>query len=266
MIVALSKAARVFGSDYYKDIATKTADFILSTMKKDEQLYHRFRNGDVAFSAFLEDYTFMIWGLVELYQSGFETKYLKYALILNQELIEHFWDADSGGFFHTRDDGEKLIFRNKEIYDGAIPSGNSVAALNLLQLGRITSNFELEEKAQQIMKAFSKQASEIPMGHTQLMSALDFAIGPSTEIVVVGKENIEETKNVISQINDYFIPNKVLIFQPAEKAVDTDVFPDYVNDMRMIDGKTTVHICQNYNCNLPLNNIREIQAQLEKLN
>ncbi|WP_406659687.1 thioredoxin domain-containing protein [Methanolobus sp. ZRKC3] len=266
MIVALSKASRAFNAENYKDAAAQTADFILSTMKKaDGSLYHRYCKGEVAFEAFLEDHAFLIWGLIELYQAGFETKYLKAAMELNQQLIEHFWDNEGGAFFHTRDDAEELIFRNKEIYDGAIPSGNSVAALNLLQLGRITADTELEKMAHILMSTFSKQVTGMPLGYTQLMLALDFVVGPSAEIVVVGKRDSPETKDTISCINNYFIPNKVLIFKSAEKEGDSELLFDYTRDMEMKGGKTTVHICQDYNCNLPLNDRKEIRELLDDL-
>jgi len=265
MIAALSKASRAFNNDYYREVASETADFIVSTMIKDDGiLYHRFREEEVSFKAFLEDYVFLIWGLIELYQTDFDNKYLKTALELNHELVKHFWDIENNGFFHTRDDSEKLIFRNKEVYDGATPSGNSVAALNLLQLGRITSDPKLEEMARKTMNSFSREISGMGIGYTQLMSALDFATGPSTEIVIVGKRDQQDKEDIISCINEHYIPNKVVIFKSVEEE-NTDLFSDGFSDMEMKDGKTTVHICQNYNCDLPLNDKEKIHVQLEKL-
>jgi hypothetical protein len=227
------------------------------------KLFHRFREGEVAVEAFLDDYAFLIWGLTELYQATFDTEYLKNALYLNDQLLVRFRDNMHGGFFHTAEDSEKLILRSKEIYDGAIPSGNSVCALNLLQLGRMTGNIDLENKAYEIMQLFSGQVSKMPIGYTQLLCAFDFALGPSREIVLVGDPESIETKEIISDINKEFIPNKVVILKPAGKDEEISAIARYVSDMGMKDGRTTVHICQNYNCNLPSSDREEILRQLK---
>lgn len=265
MITALSKAARVFGEPAYTQEAATTADFILSKMLGPEgKLFHRFREGEVAVEAFLDDYAFLIWGLTELYQATFNTEYLKNALYLNDQLLARFRDNVHGGFFHTAEDSEKLILRSKEIYDGAIPSGNSVCALNLLQLGRMTGNIDLENKAYEIMQIFSGQVSKMPLGYTQLLCALDFAIGPSREIVVVGDPESIETKEIISYINKEFMPNKVVLLKPPGMEEEISTLAEYVSGMSMKDDRTTVHICQNYNCNLPSNDREEILRRLKE--
>ncbi len=264
MIVALSKAARAFDEPAYAREAAMTADFILSKMVSPEgRLFHRYRDDEVAVEGFLDDYAFFVWGLIELYQATFNTEYLKNALLFNDQLILHFRDSIHGGFFHTADDSEKLIMRSKEIYDGAIPSGNSVCALNLLYLGRITGNTDLENKAYEIMQLFSGQVSKMPIGYTQLMCALDFAVGPSREIVVAGDPEREETQEIISDINREFVPNKVILLKPEGRGTEISAIAEYVSDMSMKDGRTTVHICQNYNCNLPSTDRKEILRQLK---
>jgi len=264
MIVALSKAARAFGEPAYAREAAATADFVISKMTgPDGRLFHRFRDGDVAVEGFLEDYAFFIWGLIELYQATFNVEYLKQALHLNDRLLALFRDSIHGGFFHTAEDSEKLILRSKEIYDGAIPSGNSVCALNLLQLGRITGNTDLEKKAYEILQLFSGQVSRIPLGYTHLMCALDFAVGPSMEIVVAGDPESKETQDIISDINREYLPNKVVVLKPGEEAPEITGIAEYVAEMSMKDGRTTVHICRNYNCELPTNDREEILRQLK---
>ncbi|MDP2217289.1 MAG: thioredoxin domain-containing protein [Methanolobus sp.] len=264
MIVALSKAARAFDEPAYAREAALTADFILSKMVSPRgRLFHRYRDGEVAVEGFLDDYAFFIWGLIELYQATFNTEYLRNALLFNDQLILHFRDSMHGGFFHTADDSEKLIMRSKEIYDGAIPSGNSVCALNLLHLGRITGNTDFENKAYEIMQLFSGQVSKMPIGYTQLMCALDFAAGPSREIVVAGDPESEETQGIISDINREFVPNKVILLKHEGRETEISAIAEYVSDMSMKDGRTTVHICQNYNCNLPSTDRKEILRQLK---
>ena len=133
MIAAFAKAAAALNDPAYNTRAKKAADFILKNLQKpDGRLMHRYRDGEAAMQANLDDYAFFTWGLIELYESTFEIRYLKAAVGLNQYQIAHFWDSANGGFFFTPDDGEKLLTRSKEFYDGAIPSGNSVRFVRLI--------------------------------------------------------------------------------------------------------------------------------------
>ena len=140
MIAALAKGAQVFDEPKYAEVAKRAADFILTDMRRaDGRILHRYREGHAAIQANADDYAFLIWGLLELYETIFDVHYLRTALDLNSEMIKYFWDEQDGGFYFTADDAEELIVRQKEIYDGAIPSGNSVAVLNLFRLARITA-------------------------------------------------------------------------------------------------------------------------------
>jgi len=143
VIAALATAARTFDNAEYEEAAVEAADFLLDTMRDDEgRLLHRYRDGDAAIRAHLDDYAFLTWGLIELYETTFHARWLDEALALLDESLDHFWDGDEGGFFLTADDGEELIVRPKEISDGAKPSGNSVQLANLLRLARLTCRTE----------------------------------------------------------------------------------------------------------------------------
>ncbi len=155
MIVALSKAAQVLGHPQYLDAAKRTAAFVLTSLRApDGGLLHRYRDGESGLPAHVDDYAFFVWGLIELYEASFDVSYLQAALKLNAYMLEHFWDPKSGGFYFTSDEGTELPVRKKEIYDSATPSGNSVAALNLLRLARMTAGPELERKAERVGEAF----------------------------------------------------------------------------------------------------------------
>ncbi|MBN2110693.1 MAG: thioredoxin domain-containing protein [Methanosarcinaceae archaeon] len=263
MIAALCRASSAFGDQGYVKIACRTADLILSKMEDEGRLFHRYREGEAAVEGFLEDYAFFIWGLIELYQTSFKIGYLEQALKLNRYLVEHFLDRENGGFFHTADHSESLLFRNKEIYDGAIPSGNSVCALNLLKLGRITADPGLEDMARRIFDAFSSQVMTMPIGYTQLLCALDLAIGPSTEIVIVGRSGSRQIKEIMSVIDKDLHPGKVVVFKPAGESSGIEEIAAYVGGMQMKEGKATAYICENYNCNLPSNDMKEIYNLLK---
>jgi uncharacterized protein YyaL (SSP411 family) len=182
MIAALAKGAQAFAEPRYASAAAKAAAFILKSMRtEDGGLLHSFCDGEARVNAFLDDYAFFIWGLIELYEATFMAGYLKAAIELNNILIKNFWDETEGGFYFTAVDAEALPARNKEVYDGAVPSGNSVAAYNLLRLGRITADTSLEEKAAKIVRVFSKSVVQAPSAYTQLMCAIDFAVGPQQD-------------------------------------------------------------------------------------
>jgi uncharacterized protein YyaL (SSP411 family) len=265
MIAALARGAQVFDESTYLSAARRTVDFILNRMRtSDGRLLHRYRDGHAAIPAHINDYSFLIWGLIELYEATFDVGHLETALELNEDFIEHFWDHDGGGFFFTADDGEKLLVRQKEIYDGAIPSGNSVAMLNLLRLGRITARADLEQKAATIGRVFSQSIKESPAAHTQLMAAVDFGIGPSYEVVIVGNSRAKDTKEMVRAVRRHFIPNKVVLLRTTEKkSPGIERVAEFTKHQPSIDNKATAYVCLNYACKAPTT---EIGTMLEMLN
>jgi uncharacterized protein YyaL (SSP411 family) len=252
MIAALAKGASAFDKPEYADAACRAADFILSRMRgQDGRLFHRYRDDEPAVMAFLDDHAFLTWGLIELYEATFMVSYLRAALEINEIMIEHFWDRENQGFYFTAYDAEELIFRKKEIYDGAVPSGNSVAMLNLLRLGRMTANAEFEEKAVQIGRAFSRTIWQAPMVYTQMMAALDFALGPTSEVVIAGDPGAEDTKAMLAALRGKFIPGKVVMLRTGE---DSEIIglAEYTRNLTSIEGRATAYVCWNYCCNLPV--------------
>ena len=264
MIAAFARASQVFDEPEYAKAARVSSDFILLKMRNDNgRLYHRYREGETAISGFLDDYAFFIWGLIELYEATFEVRYLKAALETNNDLLKHFWDNENGGFFITPDDGEEIIFRKKDIYDGAIPSGNSVAMLNLLRLARITGDPQLENKAQNIGRSFSGIIAQSPAAYTMFMTGLDFAFGPSSEIVISGDLQAESTKKMLKALRNEFIPNKVVIFRPDGKSEITDI-SGFTGNLTGNKGKAVAYVCRNFSCRLPTDNPMEMVRELLK--
>ena len=260
MIAALAKGAQVCNEPEYADAAKRAADFILTDMRRpDGRILHRYRDGHAAILANVDDYAFLIWGLLELYETAFDVHYLQTALNLNSEMIRYFWDEQNGGFYFTADDAEELIVRQKDIYDGAIPSGNSVAVLNLFRLARITANSDLEDKANKIMLAFSKDVKSEPFGYTQMMVGLDFGIGPSYEIVIVGNPEAKDTKEMLNSLRKHFVPNKVVLLRPSDQE-EPDIirlakFTEYQSSF---DGKATAYVCLDYACKMPTTDTEEM--------
>ncbi len=263
MVAALAKAARVMDEPSYATAAGRSLDFILRNLRDPEgRLLHRYRDGEAALPAHLDDYTFLIWGLLELYETTFEARYLQSALDLNKRVIEYFWDEEDGGFYLTADDSETLLVRPKEVYDGAVPSGNSVAMLNLLRLSSITGDADLEEKAAQIGRTFSQRVKSAPAAYTQLMVALDFAIGPSYELIISGDSKADDTKVMLKALRQQFVPNKVVVLHPTEQdSPDIDMLLEFLKDYPSIDGKATAYVCLDYACKLPTTDV-EIMVRL----
>ena len=218
MIAALARAARVLGVEEYATAAGRAVEFILANLRNGEgRLLHRYRDGDADFTGNLDDHAFLVWGLLELYLTTFRVDYLKSALELNQSMIKHFLDEEEGGFFFTPDDGEQLIARKKEYYDGAVPSGNSVAVSNLLTLARIVGSAELEELAAAGIRSAKGVLIPHPAGFTHMLSGVDLAYAPSQEVVIVGPRKRDDTQKMVRALRDTYLPNTLVILKPVEE-------------------------------------------------
>jgi len=265
MIAAMAMGAHSFDNAVYLEASSRAANFVLNNMMDENgRLLRRYRDGEAAIPAFLDDYAFFVWGLIELYGATFDVNYLEKALELNADMIEYFHDDQNGGFFIAAVDRKDLPDRKKEIYDGATPSGNSVAMLNMLRLGRITADMELEKKALDIVKAFSVKVKNNPVIYTQLLAALDFAIGPSYEVVIAGNPDADDTRSMVNAFRVNFIPNKVLILRPTgDKSHLLDKVAEYIKPLKEKDGKATAYVCSDFNCKMP---VTEVKSMLKLLN
>ena len=264
MIAALAKGAQAFDEPTYAEAAARSADFLLSTLRDgDGRLLHRYRDGEAGIQATADDYAFLIWGLLDLYEATFELPYLEQAIALNGEFITHFWDDESGGFFFTADDAEALLTRQKEFYDGAIPSANSVAMLNLLRLERITADSDLAERAAAIGLAFGGGVQANPAGFTQMLVGVDFGTGPSHEVVIVGEPGETDTMTLVTALHRPFVPNKVVLLRPPGDAPPITQLAQYTQYHYALDGKATAYVCQNFECELPTTDVETMLALLE---
>ncbi|GAK53692.1 hypothetical protein U14_04963 [Candidatus Moduliflexus flocculans] len=264
MIAALAKGGQVLNEPIYTAAAERAAEFIFSTVSlPDGRLLHRYRDGEAAIAGHLDDYAFIIWGVIELYEATFEPKHLERALTLNQQVQAHFRDAAGGGYFLSANDAEPLPLRQKEGYDGAIPSGNSVMMLNLLRLARLTGHSEFETDAERLFRAFSGMAAQNPTAFAFLLTAADFALSPSHEIVIVGDIDAMETKQMLAALRAEFLPNAVILFRPANQdAPEILRLAPFIEPYQCITSKTTAYVCRNFACNLPVTELAELLKQL----
>ena len=261
MIAALARAAGALQDPDLATAASRAADFLLEVMRTPEgRLMHRYRQG-ADIQANLDDYAFLIWGLIELYEATFDVKYLKAAVHLNEIMDKHFWDGEAGGFFFTADDGEELLVRKKEYYDGALPSGNSIALLNLLRLLHLTGDTSLEEKAALLARSALPAVSAQPLGYTMLLCALDYALGPTYEVALAGSLEDVGLKEMLAAIRIRFLPNKAVVLASGSEIV---MLAPFTRDLVPVKGKAAAYVCSDHVCQLPATNAAELMALLEK--
>ena len=256
MIAALARAARVFDDPSYLQAASGAWDFLNATMvRANGRLLHRWRDGEAGIEGMLDDYAFCIWGLLELYATTFDAAHLDMALSLTATCGKHFSDSDEGAFFLTADDGEPLIVRPKEAYDGAAPSGNSIMTMNLLRLARLTGNANLEHKAFRTIQCFLDALDATPTGFTAMLSALDYAVGPSCEVIVTGAMDKADTQKMLNVLGGAYLPNVVTLMRPealSRESPAIDSLVPQVSAYATVDGKATAYICRNFECSLPV--------------
>ena len=252
MISAFAKAGRVLNDKRFISAAENAVGFINDKLKRnDGLLIHRYRDGEAKLTATIDDYAFNIWGLLELYESTFETKYLSQAIDLHEKAMKHYWDWVNGGFFFTPDFGENLLVRTKEIYDSAIPSGSSVMMNNLIKLGRLTSNQEYEKTADLLSKSFSENVKKNPQAFTFFLCGYDFAKGPSFEIILSGK-SIDDVQPFIVKLRENFIPNKVVLVVTEKNLNELKILAPFISNYNFDFGKPQAYVCKNFACELPV--------------
>ncbi len=252
MISALAKAGSVLNEPKYVEAAKKTADFILNQMLKDSVLYHRYAKGETAIEGFLDDYAFFVFGLIELYEATFEDKYLQAASALTKVMVTKLWDDKNGGFYQTKN-SEAAMPKIKQLYDGAVPSGNSVALHNLLWLSRLTDEPTYDTMAAQMTRIFAQEIEGAPEAYTFFLSATDFLVGSSYSVTLVGDLKEKDTQEMLNALRKHYLPTTVIAFKYPSKAG---------LGYEQIEGKATAYVCQNQTCLPPTNSLMVMLEQL----
>ena len=261
MISAIARAASILDSKEYQRVAQNAMSFIESNLiDKNGRLLKRIRlgSGEGGLNATIEDYSFLIWGIIELYQLTFDPKYLHLASQFSDHIIEYFLDENDGSLYFTSDYAEELLVRSKDSYDGAIPSGNSVSAYNFIRLSKLLSRTDYEDVALGILNRFSKRLNRSGMGHTMMMKAVDFLMGPSYEIIISGKERNANSDKLIKQINRIKKFNKVIIWVDEENKSSLKSIMPFIDYFPVDSKDPMVYVCQNYSCQLPTTDINKI--------
>ena len=255
MIAALAKSARAVEDEELLADAERAARFVLEELRTgDGRLLRYSREGAADVPGFADDYAFLAWGLLELYEAGFDLSYLEEALELSRRMLELFWDEERGGLALVGTDAEQPVVRPREVQDGALPSSNSVALLVLERLALLTGGDDLQENADRLMDSLSGEVARYPSGYTQFLCGVDFAIGPQQEIVVAGDPAAEETRRLNGGAQTQFLPRSVLLVRPVE-GDDADRLVElapYAEEMTPVDGHPAAYVCRDYSCREPV--------------
>ena len=263
MITALARAAQVLDNKKYLLAANRNADFIMENILVDDQLRRRFRHGDARYAGNLEDYAFLIQGMLDLYGADHKPERLRQAIRLTEIQTKYFSD-ERGGFFDGIQSDE-LPVRMKGAYDGAEPAGNSVAALNLLRLARITGEDEWLEKGRLTIKSFGSVLAEYPATMVLMLSALDLYLDKPRQIIVAGEPGAADTRKMFKIIADNYLPNTIVLL--ADGGVNQKFLAKYqpiIKGMVKLDNKATAYLCEDFVCQLPTNEPRKLTELLNK--
>jgi uncharacterized protein YyaL (SSP411 family) len=247
MIAALSQGAAVLDDASYATAARRAANVLIAKAK--------LQHSDKQQAVFLDDYTFLTWGLLNLYEATFEVRYLQKAIALERESLARFRDAN-GRFYLTPSDAATLLIRPRETSDGALPSGNSVQLTNLIRLSRITGDALLEQDAVKILFTTAGHVTYIPSASAHLMSGLNFLLGPSFEIVLAGTDVHTLQRAVFS----LFVPNKVVLHSGADIAT----IAPFTKAQRAIGSRATAYVCTNHLCRLPTADPEKVRQLLNE--
>jgi hypothetical protein len=250
MISSLAYGSAVLDDPRYAAAAARAADFVLSRLQLDGRLLRSFRHQPAQIPAYLDDYASLILGASDLYAATFEVRWLRAADRLSRDLLRLFADPATGGLRYSAADHEALIATTDDAYDGALPSAQSLAALALIRLGRLTMNREFESRGRALLAAQSQPVSRAPQAHTHMLMALDFALGPTKEIVVAGPSDAAATHALWAVARRQYLPRSVSAqHTPNDSAVESLI--PFLEKQTMLGGKPTAYVCENYVCKLP---------------
>jgi len=258
MISAFLSGYRITDNSKYLNTAKQSIDFFESNFEKNHILHRTFKNAEPKLNGYLDDYAYMANASIDMFENTSQPKYLLFATNLVNYLITHFWDDSTNGFFFTSDDHEKLIMRPKNNYDLSMPSGNSVAAYVLLKLYHITQNKQFLEIVKKIIESQAISAAENPFAFGYLLNALYLYYQKPTEITIVNNKNSE----LVSSLRKKFLPESIMVLVESQNNLEELSKHSFFSGKEFQNDKTTVFVCKNFSCSLPLSDLSEIEKEL----
>ncbi|HUJ72889.1 MAG TPA: thioredoxin domain-containing protein [Verrucomicrobiae bacterium] len=258
MISALARAAQVLDEPKYRAAAERAAHYLLASRWKNGKLTRT-----TTVPAMVEDYAFFGNGLVDLYEADFDPQWLSKANELADAMLAQFYDTKDGGFFQTDGHDPSVIVRAKEDYDGAEPSGNSMAALLLLRLTQFTDRAKYRDAAEKTLQLFSNHLHKVPSTIPQMACVLDFYLSKPKQIVIAGKGGAKDAQAMLQAVRERYLPNAIVILADGGESQKTlaKLLP-FLETIKPLDGKATAYVCVNYACQLPTNDIEKMTTLL----
>jgi uncharacterized protein YyaL (SSP411 family) len=258
MMASFAEAGIVLNRPDYTDAARRNAEFVLSNLRQNGMLLRTWKDGQAKFNAYLEDYAFLAEGLLTLFETTGEARWLHETLALTDRMIDEFWDNDGGGFFFTGKSHENLIVRSKDYFDNATPSGNSVAAIVLLRLATLTGRENYRNLATAVLREVSEQTRRYPSGFGYALSAADFLLSTPKEVAIVGHD-AADIRPLLAETWRRYLPNKVVAAGGAELAEITPLLAD----RPLVNGVATAYVCEHYTCQNPVTDVSSLAALLQ---
>ena len=260
MIASMAKAYRVFGDQKYLSAAQKAASFIKKKLYKRSELLRRFRDGESRFSGVLDDYAYLIFGLIQLYEADFDADWIAWARKVQDAQDKLFWDQAVGAYIYSKEKDANIIQTLVEFQDGAKPNANAMSILNLLKLYDLLFDKPYKEKVQALLLANAGRLQAVPVAFAQQLIALDYYLDRSKEIAIIGDIHDDRTQSVLGWINASFLPNMTLAFNSKDRKSPFTL----LDQKKMINNQTTVYICENNVCFLPTSELDKIKELVLK--
>jgi uncharacterized protein YyaL (SSP411 family) len=255
MISALALGGAVLEEARYAQAARRAAEFLIARMHDSESgiLLRRYRQGDAAIAGFLDDYALFAQALLDLYETQFDRRHLDLAVRLTEKQRELFEDTEEGAFFSSAAGDSGLLLRVKEDYDGAEPSGNSVALMNLLRLAQMTNRDDLRESAEDLLTAFAPRLTAAAVALPQMLAAGEYRLGQPRQIILVGDREGQDTRVLLHTLYSRFVPHRMVLLLDSPEARDALAagIPS-IAAMERVEGHATAYVCRNYTCQLPV--------------
>ena len=266
MISAFAKGFQTFREEKYLDAAIDAAGFIEKQLydSKRNILLRRYRDGEAGITANLSDYALLTGALIDLYEASFDPHWIEWAAELNEKMTTLFFDEREGAFYDTQTGDKSLIVRMRDDYDGAEPTGNSIAVMNLLRLSQMLDKKDLRERADRVLSFYSSKLDQAPHALPQMLSAIDFSLVKPKQIIIAGGRDKDDTEAMLAELYKRYIPNKVVLLADTENKNNfmSENFP-IMKSMVMIGEKATAYVCEDYACKLPTNDIEMFLSLLE---
>ncbi|GGH78654.1 uncharacterized protein YyaL (SSP411 family) [Pullulanibacillus pueri] len=257
IIAALATAARIFQEEHYLKAAEEAFTFIKETMVSDGRLMARYREGEIKHTGFLDDYAYLLWACDALYEATFDVDYLRVMENLADQTVTYFWDEEGFGFY-LNDKTESLVFRPKDLYDGALPSGNSIAALMLFKLARRTGNIDFEMYVDKMLQNLGKEVEHYPMGHSALLTSFLLTHMPTKELVILAAQQ-DVAKEAAEKCLVDFHPD---VFMVAGTTDQLTGVASFTTEFKLLNDKVTYYLCENFSCQRPTNDVDQIKRHL----